>query len=411
MAEEKKPKIDLKARLGKGAGGATPPPPVAGIPVPAAVPSAGASAAMGGGAPVPQSSPTGSAGGGLPVPPGIPVGPPPAFGKMPGAAIDPSNPLAAAATPYRAPAPPPPPQPQRIEVDEMAVQEARKGARKQGLIAGLVAAAVLGAIGYIAGGAMETNKGRQKSVGDAKSLALDVAKSRDQLKTIADKVEAGKNSLLKEKKFPDTLAKELGGINVDFDGNKLAGVRFSGFPQETTSTLIEYITQVQTLNDRKTAIIGLLQRLQKPITEQLTAGQKTNISFVVLFGKQDPSRNPFALLAPLQKPIEAANPTAISLPAEFLATDPLTRQNLSVPKYTKGDLDKPSAVYVLPKSIEAACPSETSGSIAQLGSQLSRVLTDIRGEQAAPGGDVVTESKPGLTDRAEKLVTSLNRVQ
>ncbi len=93
------------------------------------------------------------------------------------------------------------------------------------------------------------------------------------------------------------------------------------------------------------------------------------------------------------------------------ATDPLTRQNLSVPKYTKGDLDKPSAVYVLPKSIEAACPSETSGSIAQLGSQLSRVLTDIRGEQAAPGGDVVTESKPGLTDRAEKLVTSLNRVQ
>ncbi len=411
MAEEKKPKIDLKARLGKGAGGATPPPPVAGIPVPA-VPSAGAGAAAGMGG-VPQSSPSGSPGahGGLPVPPGIPVGPPPAFGRMGGAAIDPSNPLAAAATPYRAPAPPPPPQPQRIEVDEMAVHEARKGARKQGLIAGLVAAAVLGAIGYIAGGAVETNRGRQKSVGDAKSLATDVAKSRDQLKTIADKVEAGKNSLLKDKKFPDTLAKELGGINVDFDGNKLAGVRFSGFPQETTSTLIEYITLVQTLNDRKTAIIGLLQRLQKPITEQLTSGQKTTINYVVLFGKQDPSRNPFALLAPLQKPIEAANPTAIALPPEFTATDPLTRQNLSVPKYTKGDLDKPSAVYVLPKSIEAACPSETSGSIAQLGSQLSRVLTDIRGEQAAPGGDVVTESKPGLTDRAEKLVTSLNRVQ
>ena len=257
MAEEKKPKIDLKARLGKGAGGATPPPPVAGIPVPA-----GGGGAPGGMAPVPQSSPSGApgGGGGLPVPPGIPVGPPPAFGRMGGAAIDPSNPLAAAATPYRAPAPPPPPpQPQRIEVDEMAVQEARKGARKQGLIAGLVAAAVLGAIGYIAGGAVETNKGRQKSVGDAKSLAGDVAKSRDQLKTIADKVEAGKNSLLKDKKFPDTLAKELGGINVDFDGNKLAGVRFSGFKQETTSNLIEYITSVQTLNDRKTAIIGKLR--------------------------------------------------------------------------------------------------------------------------------------------------------
>lgn len=407
MAEDKKPKIDLKARLGKGAGAATPPPATAGIPVPA-VPSAAGSAG-GGGASAPVSSRPNA--GGLPVPPGIPVGPPPAFGKQ--VALDPSNPLAAAATRYRAPAPAPsmPPQPQRIEVDEMAVQEARKGARKQGLIGGLVVAVVLGAIGYIAGGALEANKGRQKSVADAKSLGGDVVKSRDQLKLISDKVEAGRNSLLKEKKFPEALAKELGGINVDFDGNKLAGVRFSGFPQETTSTLIEYITAVQTLNDRKTAIVGLLQRLQKPITEQLAGGQKTNINYVVFFGQQDPSRNPFAMLAPLQKPIEAANPAAISLPAEFTATDPLTRGNIRAPKYTSGNLDKPSAVYVLPKSIEAACPSETAGAIAQLGSQLGRVLTDIKGEQAAPGGDVVTETKPGLMDRAEKLVTGLNRVQ
>jgi hypothetical protein len=408
MAEEKKPKIDLKARLGKGAGGVTPPPPTAGIPVPA-VPSGAASGGVGSSG-VPSSRPSG--GGGLPVPPGIPVGPPPAFGKQPGgAALDPSNPLAAAATPYRAPAAAPPPQPQRIEVDEMAVQEARKGARKQGLIGGLVVAAVLGAIGYIAGGALEAKKGREKSVGDAKSLAGDVAKSRDQLKTIADKVEAGRNSLLKEKKFPDSLAKELGGINVDFDGNKLAGVRFSGFAQDTTATLIEYITAVQTLNDRKTAIVGLLQRLQKPITEQLASGQKTSINYVVFFGQQDPSRNPFAMLAPLQKPIEAANAGSISLPAEFTAVDPITRQNIKAPKYTTGNLDKPSAVYVLPKSIEAACPSETAGAMAQLGSQLGRVLTDIKGEQAAPGGDVVTESKAGLTERADKLIAGLNRVQ
>lgn len=405
MAEEKKPKIDLKARLGKGAGGATPPPPTAGIPVPA-VPSGAAS-----GSGTPSSRPSG---GGLPMPPGIPVGPPPAFGKQPHVALDPSNPLAAAATPYRAPAPAPPPQqlqPQRIEVDEMAVHEARKGARKQGLIGGLVVAAVLGAIGYIAGGAIETNKGRQKSVGDAKSLAADVLKSREQLKVIGEKVEAGRNSLLKEKKFPESLAKELGGINVDFDGNKLAGVRFSGFPQDTTATLIEYITSVQTLNDRKSAIVSLLQRLQKPITEQLASGQKTSINYVVFFGQQDPSRNPFAMLAPLQKPIEAANAGAISLPAEFTATDPITRQNIKAPKYTTGNLDKPSAVYVLPRSIEAACPSETAGAIAQLGSQLGRVLTDIKGEKAAPGGDVIVDDKPGLMDRADTLAKGLNRVQ
>ena len=408
MAEEKKPKIDLKARLGKNAGGATPPPPQAGIPVPAG-PSGGGLGA------IPSSSPDAGGRGGLPVPPGIPVGPPPAFGRASNAPpLDPSNPLAAAATPYRAPAPAPapaPPQPQRIEVDEMAVQEARKGARKQGLIAGLVAAFVLGAVGFIAGGAVETSKGRQRAVADAKSLAGDVTKSKDRIKTIADKVEAGKNSLLKDKKFPDTLAKELSAISVDFDGTKLAGVRFSGFSQETTSGLIEYITQVQTLNDRKQAITGLLQRLQKPITEQLTAGQKTTITYAVFFGLKDPAKNSFAMLAPLTKPIEAANAGQIALPAEFTATDPTTRQNISAPKYTTGNLDKPSALYVLPKSIEAACPSETSGSISQLASQLSRVLTDIRGETAAAGGDVITESKPGLLDRAEKLSTGLNKVQ
>lgn len=418
MAEEKKPKIDLKARLGKTAmGGATPPPPAAGVvPPPAAVPPPGAPSTSGlsTATPSPSSSPAPRVG--LPVPPGIPVGPPPAFGKAPGAPLDPSNPLAAAVaqaqTPYRAPAPVPPPQPQRIEVDEMAVQEARKGARKQGLIAGLVAALVLGAVGFIAGGANETNKGRQTSVAHAKSLATDVTKARDQLKTLADKVDAGRNTLLKDRKFPDSLARDLGGINVDFDGGKLAGVRFSGFTQETTSGLIEFITSVQTINDRKLALINLLNHLQKPLTEQLSAGQKATIGYVVLLGgPKDPSGNPYAVLAPLTKPIEVADPSKVSLPTELAATNPLGGGNVTAPAYKGGALEKPAAMYVAPKSVNAACPSETSGQIAQLGSQLGKIITDIRGEQAAPGGDVVTETKPGMLERADKLVNQLNRVQ
>lgn len=225
MAEDKKPKIDLKARLGKG-GGAAPPPaagggipaPVPGpmpVPTPAAPPVAASPVA-------PLSNPTP----GVPAvsPVGVPVGPPPGY-KAPMPALDPSNPLAAAVSPpvvSRPPpaAPPPPPQPQRIEVDELTVQEARKGVRKQGLMYGLVAAVVLGAIGYIAGGAQESSKGRARGVADAKSLAGDVTKAREQLKTLADKVEAGRNTLRNEKKFPEGLAKELGGINVDFEDRK-----------------------------------------------------------------------------------------------------------------------------------------------------------------------------------------------
>jgi hypothetical protein len=352
-----------------------------------------------------------------PPPPGVPVGPPPAFkAAMP--PLDPSNPLAAAMAPQQAaprPAPvaaQPPPQPQRIEFDDLTVQEARKGARKQGMLAGAVIAVVLGVVGFIAGGAQETSKGRARAVGDAQSLSKDVAKARDQLKTLGDKVEAGRNTLRTDKKFPDGLAKELGGINVDFDGTKLAGVRFSGFPSETTSGLIEFITQVQGINDRKIALSGLLGRLQKPITEQLTAGGRQNVAHVVIVGDKDGPGNMFGLIAPLAKPIEFNPAQPIALPAEFIAT--VQGKNVSLPKYGAGALEKPKAGVAFPlapKSVEAVCPSEQSGQIAQLVGQLNRVINDVRGEKAAPGGDVVTEEKAGLTDKAEKLVASLNKIQ
>jgi hypothetical protein len=406
MAEEKKPKIDLKARLGKTAmGGATPAPP-AGIPVPAPGPvgQPNNNALHVG---TPSSSPR-------PMAPGIPVGPPPAFGKPSSPPLDPSNPLAAAvAPPYRAPAPAPPPQPQRIEVDEMAVQVARKGARKQGLVAGLVAALVLGAVGFIAGGAKEQSKARQISVEHAQQLAGDVQKAHDQLKTIADKVEAGKNTLVKDHKFPASLAHDLGGLNVDFDGGKLAGVRFSGFSQETTSGLIEFITAVQSINDRKLALINLLNHLQKPITEQLTGTQKATIGYVILVGgPKDPSGNPYSVLAPLTKAIDVPDPAHVQLPSEFAATNPINGVNVKAPAYKGGALDKPAAMYVAPKSVSAACPSVEAGLIGQLGSQLTHVIDEIKGETPAPNaGDIVTDTKPGLLERSDTLIKNLKKVQ
>jgi len=334
------------------------------------------------------------------------------MGKTPGLALDPSNPLAAAmqrAQPSQPPRQAAPAQAQRIEVDEMAVQVARKGAFRGGLIAGVVVAVVLGVVGFIAGGAQETSKGRATSVAHAKSLAGDVQKARDQLKTIADKTDEGRKTL-GQKKFPDTLGKDLGGINVDFDGGKLAGVRFSGFSQDTASALIEFITAVQTLNDRKNATVNLLSRLQKPITDNFNAGQKINVSYVVLVGgPKDPAGNPFGVLAPLTKPIEVADPQRLSLPAELEATNPLTGGNTKAPAYKGGPLDKPAAMYVIPKSVNAACPSETTGQVAQLGGQLSHLVNDIRGENPVPGE--VQEPKPGLLERADKLIAALNKVQ
>jgi hypothetical protein len=397
MAEERK-KIDLKARLGK-----TPaPPPVA----PASAPPP----AYGVVPPPPRAPPPASSGAGLP---GVPVGPPPQFSRSayPAPGIDPSHPLAAVAVPYR-PQTAPPPQAQRIEVDELAVQQASRSARKQGIVVGLVFAVVLGGVGYVAGGASEQGAGRAKSKNDAAELSGSVGKARDSLKTLGDKMEAGSKSLLAERKFPDALTKELGGLNVDFDGTQLAGRRFSGFPQETTHNLVEFITAVQAVNDRKQLIQGLLVRLQKPITEQLAAppGQQ-KVSYVVAVDK-DPSGNLAGFLSPLTAPIPVTAQN-IQLPAKFAFANPGGGGNTELPRYSGGDIaTKPAAIYVVPKTFDTVCPSAQSGQVAQLGAQIGEFIRTIRGEgQSAPAGeDAVQDSKPGLLERANKLVDELNKI-
>ncbi len=401
MAEERK-KIDLKARLGK-----TPaPPPVA----PASAPPPPYGIAQ----PVPsRAPPPASSGAGLPgVPVGVPVGPPPPFQRSayPAQNIDPSHPLAAVAAPYRPQASPA--QPQRIEVDELAVQQASRSARKQGIVVGLVFAVVLGGVGYVAGGASEQGAGRSKSRNDAAELSASVGKARDALKTLGDKMEAGSKSLLAERKFPDALTKELGGLNVDFDGTQLAGRRFSGFPQETTHDLVEFITSVQAVNDRKQIIQALLVRLQKPITEQLAAppGQQ-KVSYVVAVDK-DPSGNLAGFLSPLTAPIPVTG-SNIQLPGKFSFANPGGSGNTELPRYSGGDIARtPAAIYVVPKTFDTVCPSAQSGQVAQLGAQIGEFIRTIRGEgSSAPAGeDTVQDSKPGLLERANKLVDELNKI-
>ncbi|MBL0193919.1 MAG: hypothetical protein IPQ09_06775 [Myxococcales bacterium] len=399
MAEDKKPKIDLKARLGKSAGAATPPPAAPGaipVPVPGGAvppPSVPAPAAMPGvAAPAPAPKPAA----------GSPIAPPPGF-------VDPSIAAAAAAAAAAAHAarPPEPVQPQRIEVDEAAVQEAAKGGTKKGVMIGGVLAVILGLVGYVAGMSGEASSGRKKAQADALSLAGDIDKSKDTLDKLAKKLEEGKKALITDKKFPDKLAGELGGMNVDFDGGKLAGVRFSGFSADTTSGLIEFITAVQSLNDRKLVIINLLNALQKPITEGFQQADKPSLGFVVLLGRQDPAKNYYGILAPLDAPL-AITPPNISLPDKFKAIDVTAGQKVEVPKYSGGDLSKPAALYIAPASITKNFPSEVTGKIAQLVSQLGRVASDINGEK--PQENVVTEAKPGMVQRADKLSTALKKV-
>ena len=400
MADDKKPKIDLKARLGKG-GQAGP-----SVPVPMHTP-----VPPGIGAPV-RSAPPPIASAPPGAPPGVPVGPPP-FQSQAAPVIDPSNPIAAVAAPYR---PPPVVQaqaqlaPQRIEVDEGAIQEARKGATKRGLVIGVLLAFVGLGVGFVAGGASEQGKARDKSKADALSLSDDLGKAKDSLTKLAEKMDEGRTALTQQHKFPDTLSKDLGGLNISFDGSELAGRRFSGFPTETTSQLVDFVMSVQALNDKKLLIEGLLNKLQKPLTEQLSAPQgQTMISLVAVVTK-DPANGAMALLANLTTPIKTTA-GEMKLPSEFAFTDPLGNGNASLARYTGGDISaKPAAIAIVPKTFASVCPTEAAGQATQLAAQIGGFIRDIKGEGAGQA-DVVSDTKAGLLERADKLMAGLQKVQ
>jgi hypothetical protein len=354
------------------------------------------------GAPPP---PMPSSSGSIAPPPGIPK---PAISSRP-AALDPTNPLAAVVQPFK-PAHAPAaaiPQPQRIEVDEMAVHQARRGGFRGGLVVGLVIAVMFVVLGYVGGTAMTQGAARTQGIHDAHDLAADLTKAKASLDQLKGKVEDGGKSLVGERKFPSDLAQQLAGMNVDFGGDKLFGRRFSGVPAETTKNLFDFITRVQTLNDRKDLVIALLNKLQKPITEELSrpAGQLP-ISYVVVVDKDTTSSGAF--LAALATPIAPDDKNGVPDNLTFL--NPRGSGNVKLPRLASLDKIPPTgaAITVVPNTFEKVCPSATRGQIAQLVSSMNSLVDEVEGQK---GGEGIQESKPGLSEMAAKLSESLNKVQ
>jgi hypothetical protein len=322
------------------------------------------------------------------------------------AVIDPAHPLAAVAQPF---APPPAAQPQRIEIDEDAARQARRGGFKGGLAAGVVIALVLAALGYVAGTASTQGNARAQGIRDAHDLAGDILKARESLTQVSQKLQAGGKVLSVDRTFPASLAQELSGLNVDFGGDKLFGRRFSGVPADTTRQLFDFITRVQALNDKKILVVSLLNKLQKPITEELSrpAGMLP-ISYVVVVDSNDP-RNTAAFLAPLATPISPDDKNGV--PNDMTFANPRGSGNVKLPRLESDRVPKDgTAIPIVPNTFEKVCPSATRGQIAQLVSSMNSLIDDVQGQKGPEGSDVITESKAGLDEMAAKLADQLSKV-
>lgn len=424
---DQKPKIDLKARLGKKPLGSSPPvggstiPPGGqahgSIPVPSGIPGAapGASVpglgsarpAVGGqipgmprpsGAPQAGSVPGRALGSGIPAPAlrgGIPA---PSLGsKIPAPQLGASKP-AATSSPFAgtgvAAASPSRPQEIRIELGE-EVYEAQRRGRKKVIFLAAVTALVGGVIGYAIGGGAERARGADIAVSGAQDLVTDISKASAEVQKLADTLKAAKDKLGKGE-FPEAEVSALGAINIPFGGKNLAGKGIGRFKPELIAMLIDYANSASAANEQKEKLQNVLSGTKKGILELLTQRDKPQVRWSVVLG-EGPG-GPWVSMQPVPSPYPAKDkwPDEMKVGAG--------KQETVYKRYTSGNPGKekdPLFLPVEPMSQASVCPQDV---IFRLRREVSDLESHLRGDDT-PGAE-----KTGLIDGAKQLTDKLKQI-
>jgi len=374
MSEQKKPKIDLKARLGKKSvaaptGPAIPPP--VGIPKPPA---------MGGGR-----------GGG-------PSQPPPAR-------IDGSNPYAAVEAVHAARAPEP--QAIKVEMSEEVVQEQKKAKKRSLVIAAIIATLTFG-LGTTLGGSMERGKGATAALEGAQALVKEI-EAADQEADKLNEVLGKAAEKLGKSEYPAEEVTALGAINIPFDGGNLTDKGIGRFRRDMVTQLITYANRAQKANEQKEKIQNLLAGSKGAITEllQQKTDPKIRWSVFVVNGPMGPWANmqllpaPFAATSKTKVKDKDGKEKDYEWPADFPIKD--GQQTLNLKRYKSGDPmgSEPQIIPVAPMTESSVCPSTT---IVKLRQELVEMQTVLKGD-ATPG-----QEKEGLLQLGEQVVQALKKI-
>jgi uncharacterized protein YcfJ len=374
MAEERKPKIDLKARLGKktvsSPSGPTIPPPV-GIPRPSGIPAP------------PFAGPAGAA---------------PSRPK-----VDASNPYAAIAAdeaPIRAE-----PQAIKVELSEEVVQHQRKSRAKVAVLA--VITAVIGALlGYALGGSRARAEAAEATVAGAEQLVKEVDDANGKVDELAEVLKAAQ-AKLKDNTYPDEEVKKLGGIDIPFSGANLAGKSIGRLKSDVVTLLITFASGAQEANDGKNKIQSLLAGAKPAIEDLLAQQANPKVRWAVYF--ENGPLGPWVSMQSLPEPFFAEQKDkdkakGYKWPDEFKI--PQGGKTFTLKRYSSGDPTKaksgePYIVPVNPATQGSVCPSDVA-------SRIARELRDL--EEVLRGDKTPGQEKDGLIDTGKTLVDKLKQV-
>lgn len=391
MSEDKKPKIDLKARLGKKTvGPAAPlpaPGPSASIPPPAGIPKP-----SGVGLPRPS---------GMPSPSGIPS--PPFQGTSPSArpapAIDPSNPYGAMAPSV---APRVAPAAIQVELSDEVVRAQGRGKVKIMVLAA-VTAVIGGFVGFTLGGQAEKGKGTEAAKQGAAELIKDVEVANAKIDELANTLKSAREKLGKSQ-FPDEEVSKLGALNIPFAGTNLSGKGIGRFKSDVLNMLIDFASAAEEANDQKSDIQRVLNGNKKGVQEFLESQTKPQVRWSVIVSGTP--MGPIASMQPVPQPFlltsdEKKDGRSYSWPESFdiMAGGKKT----GVKRYMKGEAasSDPTFIPVDPTTQSLVCPADVLV-------RLRRSLSDM--EEVLKGNPTPGEEQTGLLETGQALLKKLREI-
>jgi hypothetical protein len=236
-----------------------------------------------------------------------------------------------------------------------------------------------GVLGFAVGGLNERNSVAEAAVLGAKTLTTEIDAANASAAKLSEVLTSAAKAL-KDGKYPDSEVKELGGINIPFDGTNLSGKSIGRFKPQVLTMLISYAEASSKANTQKDRIRGLLSYSKEGVEELLAQNTNPRIHWGVSIASTP--QGPWGTMQVLP----TAFPARESWPANFDVQS--GDQKVSVKRYTGGDptrgADGAQLIPIAPSSQTVVCPTDT---IVRLRRELSDMQKILNGDET-PGQEV-----------------------
>lgn len=361
MEQQNKPKIDLRARLGKktaGTAGPSIPPPMA----------------------------TGAS---IPAPPFV-------NRSIPPPSAEPERPRYIE------------PQAIKIEMSEEVIAAQKKGKSKLIMMAG-ASAVIGGLIGIAFGGGMERGQRQEIALEGAKLLGGEVDKANGEIEKLAGVLAEAKRAL-SDGEYPEKQISALADIAIPFDGTYLVGKGTGLMSAKVNLKLIEFASKSTEANEQKDKLQRVLSGARKGIEELLSQKDKPKFNWTVYI--VNGPHGPMASMQPLPEPFLVSSKDKIkdkdgkmvdyAWPEEIEVPDGDKKTKLK--RYKEGNPieSTPVLVPVDPASQTSVCANDT---MVRLRDELVKLEELLKGDKSDPA-----DEKTGLVDLGQGLIDELKQI-